>query len=118
MTDDFQDIRDAVAKLCADFPGKYWQELDRARAYPDAFVTALTEAGYLAALIPEELGGAGLPLSAATAILEEHTAPIRPSTRMARTRKSSNICPASPPARCDFRPSGLPNQPAEPTRPR
>ena len=71
MKDDFQDIRDAVAKLCADFPGTYWQELDRARAYPEAFVTALTEAGYLAALIPEEHGGAGLPLSAATAILEE-----------------------------------------------
>jgi alkylation response protein AidB-like acyl-CoA dehydrogenase len=71
MKDDFQDIRDAVAKLCADFPGTYWQDLDRARAYPDAFVGALTEAGYLAALIPEEYGGAGLPLSAATAILEE-----------------------------------------------
>ena len=71
MKDDFQDIRDAVAKLCTDFPGKYWQELDRTRAYPEAFVQALTQAGYLAALIPEEYGGAGLPLSAATAILEE-----------------------------------------------
>lgn len=71
MKDSFQDIRDAIAKLCAGFAGSYWQGLDRERAYPDAFVSALTEAGYLAALIPEEFGGAGLPLSAATTILEE-----------------------------------------------
>ncbi|MEO1536814.1 MAG: acyl-CoA dehydrogenase family protein [Pseudomonadota bacterium] len=67
----YQDIRDAVARLCAEFPGNYWQELDRTRSYPEDFVAALTEAGYLAALIPEEYGGAGLPLSAAAAILEE-----------------------------------------------
>ena len=71
MIDPHQDIRDAIARLCEDFPGRYWQELDRDRAYPEAFVKALTEAGYLAALIPEEYGGAGLPLSAAAAILEE-----------------------------------------------
>lgn len=71
MIDQHQDIRDAVARLCATFPGSYWQGLDRDRAYPEAFVAALTEAGYLAALIPEEHGGAGLPLSAAAAILEE-----------------------------------------------
>lgn len=71
MENGFQDIRDAVAKLCADFPGRYWQELDRTRSYPEAFVQALTDAGYLAALIPEEYGGAGLPLAAATTILEE-----------------------------------------------
>ncbi|SDG77089.1 acyl-CoA dehydrogenase family protein [Roseospirillum parvum] len=65
------DIRDAVRKLCADFPGPYWRWLDRERAYPRDFVAALTEAGYLAALIPEEYGGSGLPLSAAAAILEE-----------------------------------------------
>jgi len=64
------EIRAEVAKLCARFPGEYWRELDRERAYPSAFVAALTEAGYLAALIPEEYGGAGLPLSGAAAILE------------------------------------------------
>jgi len=68
---DYAEIRQEVAKLCANFPGHYWQEMDRDGAYPEAFVRALTEAGYLAALIPEEYGGAGLPLSAAAAILEE-----------------------------------------------
>src|ERR1700716_979702 len=69
--DEFADIRDAVAKLCAQFPGEYWRKLDREMAYPSAFVDALTEAGYLSVLIPEEYGGAGLKLSAAAAILEE-----------------------------------------------
>src|SRR5690242_6241824 len=68
---DYSDIRDAVAKLCAQFPGEYWRKLDREMAYPSAFVNALTEAGYLSVLIPEEYGGAGLKLSAASAILEE-----------------------------------------------
>ena len=69
--DDYADIREAVAKLCAQFPGEYWRALDRERAYPAEFVRALTEAGYLSVLIPEEYGGAGLPLSAAAAVLEE-----------------------------------------------
>jgi alkylation response protein AidB-like acyl-CoA dehydrogenase len=69
--DDYADIRDAVAKLCAQFPGEYWRKLDREMAYPSAFVDALTQAGYLSVLIPEEYGGAGLKLSAAAAILEE-----------------------------------------------
>ncbi len=64
-------IREQVRKLCAQFPGAYWRALDRQRAYPEEFVRALTEAGWLAALIPEEYGGSGLPLSAAAAILEE-----------------------------------------------
>jgi alkylation response protein AidB-like acyl-CoA dehydrogenase len=68
--DPHSEIRDEVAKLCARFPGEYWRRLDRERTYPTEFVRALTEAGYLAALIPEEYGGAGLPLSAAAAILE------------------------------------------------
>jgi acyl-CoA dehydrogenase len=67
----YEEIRDEVRKLCAQFPGPYWQAKDRARAYPSEFVAALGEAGYLAALIPEIYGGAGLPLSAAAAILEE-----------------------------------------------
>jgi len=64
------EIRAEVKKLCAHFPGEYWRQTDRRRAYPKEFVQALTEAGYLAALIPEQYGGAGLPLSAAAAILE------------------------------------------------
>jgi acyl-CoA dehydrogenase len=64
-------IRDAVRALCAGFPGAYWRELDRTRAYPTAFVEALTAAGFLAALIPEEYGGSGLSLKAAVAIMEE-----------------------------------------------
>jgi len=64
-------IREAVRALCADFPGEYWRKLDRERAYPAEFVAALTKAGFLAALIPEQYGGSGLPMSAAAAILEE-----------------------------------------------
>ncbi|MES0099099.1 acyl-CoA dehydrogenase family protein [Mesorhizobium sp. M0019] len=67
----YQDIRDAVAKLCARFPGDYWRVLDRDMAYPREFVEALTEAGWLSILIPEAYGGSGLPLSAAAAVLEE-----------------------------------------------
>jgi len=69
--DTWADLRGEVAKLCAQFPGEYWRRLDAERGYPTEFVRALTEAGYLAALIPEEYGGAGLPLSGAAAILEE-----------------------------------------------
>ena len=68
--DPHAEIREEVRKLCARFPGVYWRELDARRGYPTEFVNALTEAGYLGALIPEEFGGAGLPLSAAAAILE------------------------------------------------
>jgi hypothetical protein len=74
MTDEAQplaQIRAAVQALCARFPGEYWRRADRERAYPAEFVTALTEAGFLAALIPEEYGGSGLGLAAAAAILEE-----------------------------------------------
>src|SRR5580700_3275973 len=69
-SDPHAEIREEVRKLCARFPGEYWRKLDQQRAYPTEFVRALTEAGYLAALIPEEYGGAGLTLSAAAAILE------------------------------------------------
>jgi acyl-CoA dehydrogenase len=64
------EIREEVRKLCAKFPGEYWRKLDQVRGYPTEFIDALTDAGYLGALIPEEYGGAGLPLSAASAILE------------------------------------------------
>ena len=68
---DFPEIREEVAKLCEQFPDEYWRAQDREMAYPTAFVQALGDAGYLAALIPEPYGGSGLPLSAAAAILEE-----------------------------------------------
>jgi acyl-CoA dehydrogenase len=71
--EDYPEIREAVARLCAEFPGNYWRALENQPAsgsYPDAFVAALTEAGYLAALIPDEYGGSGLPLRAAGVILE------------------------------------------------
>ncbi len=71
MAENYEDIRDAVARLCTQFPGEYWRALDRERTYPEAFVKALTEGGYLAVLIPEEYGGSGLGISAAAAILEE-----------------------------------------------
>src|SRR5215210_5632226 len=64
-------IRQAVRALCAGFPGEYWRALDRERAYPSEFVNALTEAGFLAALIPEEYGGSGLTISSAATIMEE-----------------------------------------------
>jgi len=67
----FPEIRESVRKLCARFPGEYWRKLDAERAYPTEFVRALTEAGFLSVLIPEEYGGSGLGLGAATAILEE-----------------------------------------------
>jgi acyl-CoA dehydrogenase len=66
-----QDLRDGVRNLCRAFPGSYWRELDNAREYPAAFVKALTDAGYLAALIPEEYGGSGLGVSEASIIMEE-----------------------------------------------
>jgi len=70
-TSDYQDIRDAVAKLCAQYPGEYWRKLDRERAYPTEFVKALTDSGFLSILIPETFGGSGLGISAAAAVLEE-----------------------------------------------
>jgi alkylation response protein AidB-like acyl-CoA dehydrogenase len=69
--DDYPEIRDSVRRVCADFPGVYWRNLEEAEAYPTEFVKALTEAGYLGALIPESYGGSGMPLRAAAVILEE-----------------------------------------------
>lgn len=67
----FPEVREAVRKLCAGFPGEYWRPLDRERAYPTEFVNALTESGFLSVLIPEEYGGSGLGVAAAAAVLEE-----------------------------------------------
>ena len=71
VKDQHQDIRKAVRELCAEFPDEYFRRKDEERAYPDEFVTALTKAGWLAALIPEEYGGAGLGLTEASVIMEE-----------------------------------------------
>lgn len=70
-TADYAPIREGVARVCAEFPGTYWRDLDSRRAYPTEFVNALIREGYLAAMIPEEFGGSGLNLTAAAAILEE-----------------------------------------------
>ena len=71
IADTYQDIRDAVRDLCAQFPAEYFRQIDDERAYPEAFVTALTEAGWMAALIPQEYGGSGLGLLEASVIMEE-----------------------------------------------
>jgi len=71
LGEDYSDIRESVRRICAGFPGEYWRYLEEKLEYPTEFVKALTDAGYLGALIPEEYGGAGLPLRAASVILEE-----------------------------------------------
>ncbi len=68
---DYPEIRDAIRAICKGFPGSYWREVEDQDTYPEAFVRALTESGYLAALIPEEYGGSGLPIRAGAVILEE-----------------------------------------------
>ena len=69
--DQYQDMREALRDLCNSFDSAYWQKIDHERSYPDAFVKAMTEAGWLAALIPEEYGGSGLGLAEASVIMEE-----------------------------------------------
>ena len=71
LGESFPDIRESVRRICADYPGAYWRDLEAREAYPTEFVQAVTQAGFLGALIPESYGGAGLPLAAAAAILEE-----------------------------------------------
>jgi acyl-CoA dehydrogenase len=71
LGESYPEVRDLVRRICKDFPGSYWRKLDDQQAYPTEFVAALTKAGLLSALIPEEYGGLGLPLSAAAATLEE-----------------------------------------------
>ena len=70
-TEAFPEIRQAIRELCQDFPGSYWQKLDAEQSYPEEFLTALTRAGWMAALIPQEFDGAGLGLAEASVILEE-----------------------------------------------
>ncbi|HEX6155290.1 MAG TPA: acyl-CoA dehydrogenase family protein, partial [Burkholderiales bacterium] len=71
--DNFPELRDAVRQLCSQFDSAYWQKIDEQRAYPETFVEALTKAGWMSALIPEEYGGSGLSLTEATVIMEEVT---------------------------------------------
>src|SRR6188768_1328590 len=71
QNDKYQDLRDAIRGLFADFPDDYFLKVDEARGYPEAFVEALTRAGWLAALIPQEYGGSGLGLAEASVIMEE-----------------------------------------------
>src|SRR3954454_18530747 len=71
LGEDYPELRESVRKICSRYPGTYWNGLEDQQAYPTAFVSELTEAGFLASLIPEEYGGAGLPVRAAAVILEE-----------------------------------------------
>jgi acyl-CoA dehydrogenase len=71
LGEDYHELRDSVRRICQKFPGEYWRALDDCSGYPTEFVAALTDAGFLGALIPEEYGGSGLPLRAAAVILEE-----------------------------------------------
>jgi acyl-CoA dehydrogenase len=78
--EDYADLREAVGAICRRFPGPYWQQKDSSGEYPHEFVDELTKGGFLAALIPEEYGGSGLPLRAASVILETiHAAGCRRS---------------------------------------
>jgi acyl-CoA dehydrogenase len=71
LGEDYPELRDAVRRICSDFPSEYWRKLDEQRGYPTEFVRAMTASGFLGALIPEDYGGSGLPLRAAAVILEE-----------------------------------------------
>jgi acyl-CoA dehydrogenase len=71
LGEDYPEIREAIRAICKDFPGSYWRQVEDEDTYPEAFVQELTRSGYLAALIPEEYGGSGLPIRAGSAILEE-----------------------------------------------
>src|SRR5689334_21701992 len=71
LGEDYPELRESVRRICARYPGAYWRRLEAEQAYPTEFITELTKGGFLASLIPEEYGGAGLPLRAAAVILEE-----------------------------------------------
>ena len=69
---DYQELRDAMRDLCKQYPDEYWRKIDDARGYPEAFVDALTKAGWMATLIPEQFGGSGLGLSLAQSYVHQH----------------------------------------------
>src|SRR6185312_10438582 len=129
LGEDWPDLRDAVAKICARYPGAYWRRLEDEHAYPTQFIRELTEAGFLAALIPEPYGGGGLPLRAAAVILETvnrhgcsasqgHAQMYIMGTVLgtARRSRSAHSCPLSPPVPCGYRPSASRNPPLALTR--
>ena len=94
-----QELRQGVREVCAGFPNEYWRDLDAKREYPEGFVRAMTESGYLGALIPREYGGMGLDLTAACAILEEANRsgakPTPPTPRCTRWAPCSGTAPRS-----------------------
>ena len=115
--DQFNDIREGVRAVCAEFPDEYHRKIDHDRAYPEAFVAALTKAGWMAALIPEEYGGSGLSLTAASVIMEEinrtggnsgachgQINSMKRWSGTARKSRSASICRRSQAASCGFSP--------------
>ena len=130
LDDDHRELREPVRALCARYPGEYWRDKDRARAYPEEFVQALTDAGFLAALIPERYGGSGLGIGAAAAILEEihasgcnggacHAQMYTMGTvlRHGSDAQKEAYLPGSRAARGGSRPSASPSPPRARTRP-
>jgi alkylation response protein AidB-like acyl-CoA dehydrogenase len=124
--DPYQDIRDAVRALCAEFPADYFRKIDEQRGYPEEFVNALTRAGWLAALIPQEYGGSGLGLTEASVIMEEinrsggnsgacHGQMYNMGTLL--RHGSSTTCPRSPAANCGCSRWPSPSRPPAPTPP-
>ena len=103
LTDAYEGLRRGVRNVCARFPNEHPRDLDAARRYPEEFVGAMTEAGYLGALIPEEYGGMGLDLLAACAILEEvnrsGATRARPTPRCTPWARSSGTAPRNRKAR-------------------
>ena len=104
---DFPELREGVRQVVSAFDSRYWQEIDEARAFPEKFVNALTDAGWLSALIPEEYGGSNLSLTEASVIMEEinraggnsgacHGQMYVAWCAMARRRKKKPCCPRSP----------------------
>jgi alkylation response protein AidB-like acyl-CoA dehydrogenase len=125
---EFSEIRESVRRLCEDFPGAYWRERDRDRTYPTEFVQTLTGAGFLSVLIPEEYGGSGLGLGAATAILEEihraggnggacHAQMYTMGTvlKHGSPEQKAAYLPKIASASCGCRRSASPNRPVAPT---
>src|SRR3546814_16236187 len=108
----YPEIRESVRRLCAQYPGEYWREKDRERAYPTEFVDALTQSGFLAVLIPEEYGGARLPISAGCALLEEiHAARCNGAACPAQTYTTGTVLRPGPAGQTHH------NNPQLPTRP-
>ena len=111
--DQYQDIRDAVRALCAQFPDEYHRKVDEKRGYPEEFVDALTKAGWMAALIPQEYGGSGLSMAEASVIMEEINRSggnsgachgqmyvMNSIVRSGSDAQKTRSCPRSPPASC------------------